>query len=88
MAELGSVFDHVEVLPVPIPHDCVDGFLGAYWRRLRSTSVQRFATESPVSPHVWTCLHSGVLKTTWTAVIGSGAMATFLGRMSSTLVTG
>lgn len=21
------------VVPVPIPHDCVDGFLGAYWRR-------------------------------------------------------
>ena len=26
---LGSV----EVHPLPIPHDCVDGFLGAYWRR-------------------------------------------------------
>ena len=24
---------HVEVRPFPIPHDCVDGFLGAYWRR-------------------------------------------------------
>ena len=23
----------VEVHPVPIPHDCSDGFLGAYWRR-------------------------------------------------------
>jgi hypothetical protein len=23
----------VEVEPLPIPHDCVDGFLGAYWRR-------------------------------------------------------
>ena len=22
-----------EPTPVPIPHDCVDGFLGAYWRR-------------------------------------------------------
>jgi SAM-dependent methyltransferase len=22
-----------EVLPVPVPHDCTDGFLGAYWRR-------------------------------------------------------
>ena len=19
--------------PLPVPHDCVDGFLGAYWRR-------------------------------------------------------
>jgi hypothetical protein len=24
---------HVEVHPFSIPHDCVDGFLGAYWRR-------------------------------------------------------
>jgi SAM-dependent methyltransferase len=23
----------IEVRPVPVPHDCVDGFLGAYWRR-------------------------------------------------------
>jgi SAM-dependent methyltransferase len=23
----------VETRPLPIPHDCVDGFLGAYWRR-------------------------------------------------------
>ncbi|MGB7374062.1 class I SAM-dependent methyltransferase [Pontixanthobacter sp.] len=23
----------VEIRPVPIPHDCADGFLGAYWRR-------------------------------------------------------
>src|SRR5947208_6206812 len=22
-----------EVTPVPVPHDCVDGFFGAYWRR-------------------------------------------------------
>jgi ubiquinone/menaquinone biosynthesis C-methylase UbiE len=23
----------VDIAPVPIPHDCTDGFLGAYWRR-------------------------------------------------------
>jgi SAM-dependent methyltransferase len=23
----------VRITPVPVPHDCVDGFLGAYWRR-------------------------------------------------------
>lgn len=23
----------VEIRPIPIPHDCTDGFLGAYWRR-------------------------------------------------------
>ncbi|MFI5506308.1 methyltransferase domain-containing protein [Mycobacterium sp. NPDC051804] len=25
--------DCVSVVPVPVPHDCVDGFGGAYWRR-------------------------------------------------------
>ncbi len=24
------------VLPLPVPHDCTDGFLGAYWRRPRA----------------------------------------------------
>ena len=23
----------LEVRPIPVPHDCTDGFLGAYWRR-------------------------------------------------------
>lgn len=23
----------VDIRPLPIPHDCIDGFLGAYWRR-------------------------------------------------------
>jgi SAM-dependent methyltransferase len=27
------VLGRVEVHPLPIPHDCLDGFLGAYWRR-------------------------------------------------------
>jgi SAM-dependent methyltransferase len=56
MAELRHVFDDVEVRPVPIPHDCVDGFLGAYWRRpaayLRSEirdGISSFATCSDLS---------------------------------------
>ena len=28
----------VEITPVPIPHDCSDGFLCAYWRRPRGVS--------------------------------------------------
>jgi len=31
--ELKQAFDHIEVQALPIPHDCTDGFLGAYWRR-------------------------------------------------------
>ena len=30
---IAARFSSAEVRPVLIPHDCVDGFLGAYWRR-------------------------------------------------------
>ncbi len=33
MAEFGRWLGPVSISPVPIPHDCVDGFLAAYWRR-------------------------------------------------------
>lgn len=33
IAEIESVLGPVRVTPVPVPHDCTDGFLGAYWRR-------------------------------------------------------
>jgi SAM-dependent methyltransferase len=28
-----AVFGAVEIVPVPVPHDCSDGFFCAYWRR-------------------------------------------------------
>ena len=31
--DLGDLLGPVEVRPIPVPADCVDGFLGAYWRR-------------------------------------------------------
>jgi SAM-dependent methyltransferase len=31
--ELRSTLGEVELIPVPVPHDCTDGFYGAYWRR-------------------------------------------------------
>jgi SAM-dependent methyltransferase len=31
--ELRDSLGDITVKPLPIPHDCVDGFLGAYWRR-------------------------------------------------------
>lgn len=31
--ELRDVFGPLEMVPVPVPHDCVDGFYGAFWRR-------------------------------------------------------
>jgi SAM-dependent methyltransferase len=33
MEDFRRVLGHVEVRTLPIPHDCFDGFLGAYWRR-------------------------------------------------------
>jgi SAM-dependent methyltransferase len=31
--EFAEILGPVEIIPVPIPHDCQDGFVGAYWRR-------------------------------------------------------
>jgi SAM-dependent methyltransferase len=31
--DLAQILGPVRVIPVPIPHDCTDGFLCAYWRR-------------------------------------------------------
>jgi hypothetical protein len=33
MEFLSDVFGPIDVQPMPIPGDCVDGFLGAYWQR-------------------------------------------------------
>ena len=33
MEDFRRVLGAVEILVLPIPHDCRDGFLGAYWRR-------------------------------------------------------
>ncbi len=33
MEEFRQAFGTIEVRPLPVPYDCTDGFLGAYWRR-------------------------------------------------------
>jgi hypothetical protein len=33
LTDLQAIFGEIEISPVPIPHDCTDGFMGAYWRR-------------------------------------------------------
>jgi hypothetical protein len=33
MSQLTEWLGEIEVRVVPIPHDCRDGFLGAFWRR-------------------------------------------------------
>lgn len=32
-SELREAFGDLTLIPVPIPHDCLDGFYGAFWRR-------------------------------------------------------
>jgi SAM-dependent methyltransferase len=36
IARFEDAFESVETIPVPIPADCCDGFLGAYWKRPRA----------------------------------------------------
>ena len=33
LEDLQTALGAIEVRPLPVPHDCTDGFLGAYWRR-------------------------------------------------------
>lgn len=33
MSDYAVMLGSVEITPIPIPHDCTDGFLCAYWRR-------------------------------------------------------
>jgi SAM-dependent methyltransferase len=33
LADVRRALGPIDARPLPIPHDCVDGFLGAYWRR-------------------------------------------------------
>jgi hypothetical protein len=35
LRELADELGACQVTPIPVPHDCTDGFLGAYWRRPR-----------------------------------------------------
>lgn len=33
LARLTDRLENAEIQPIPVPHDCLDGFGGAYWRR-------------------------------------------------------
>ncbi len=33
IADIVSALGESQIISVPIPHDCIDGFHGAYWRR-------------------------------------------------------
>ena len=48
MADYGQWLGPVEIAAVPIPHDCSDGFLAAYWRRPQAYLDPR--VRSAISP--------------------------------------
>ncbi len=57
MEELRLVLGDLDVFPLPIPHDCTDGFLGAYWRRPhayldpgRRSAISTFSKLSDIEP--------------------------------------
>ena len=58
MPEYGRILGDVKIENIPVPHDCTDGFLGAYWRRPHAyldpkvrASISTFAklTDTPSS---------------------------------------
>lgn len=56
VAQCRAVAADVRLLPVPIPHDCIDGFLAAYWARPEAyldaavrRSISRFAIIDPTA---------------------------------------
>src|SRR5687768_13100461 len=56
---LRSSLGEIDVHVIPVPHDCTDGFLGAYWRRPTAYldpnirfSISAFAHLSEVDPNI------------------------------------
>lgn len=59
LAAIRELLGNIEVRAVPIPHDCLDGFLGAYWRRPVAylddevrASISGFARLEEVAPRL------------------------------------
>jgi SAM-dependent methyltransferase len=61
----------VDIRPLPIPHDCTDGFLGAYWRRPSAyldPGVRRAISTFAKIPHIdagLTRLRADLADGTW-----------------------
>ena len=69
--ELRPALGNVESRPLRVPHDCIDGFLGAYWRRPHSyldpgvrVAMSTFAKIGDVEPGV-TRLRRDLEDGTW-----------------------
>ena len=71
MGELRQTLGNIEVRPLLIPYDCIDGFLGAYWRRPHAyldpgvrSAISTFAKISDVESGV-TRLRGDLADGTW-----------------------
>jgi len=67
-----KVLGDIEVRPMPVPHDCSDGFLGAYWRRPQAyldagvrSAISTFSKLSDVESGL-ARLHSDLANGAWT----------------------
>ena len=76
MEELRRVLGDLDVFPLPIPHDCTDGFLGAYWRRPhayldlgRRSAISTFSKLSDIEPGL-TRLRRDLEDGTWNHLYG------------------
>jgi SAM-dependent methyltransferase len=70
--ELRRALGPIDVRPLPIPHDCTDGFLGAYWRRPSAYldagvrgAISTFTKVADVEPGV-ARLRRDLVDGTWT----------------------
>jgi SAM-dependent methyltransferase len=68
-----AALGQIEVHPVPVPADCVDGFLGAYWRRPEAYlddgargAISAFPRLSDVDARL-ACLRADLADGTWHA---------------------
>jgi SAM-dependent methyltransferase len=71
LAELERLLGPIEIGPIPVPHDCTDGFLGAYWRRPEAYldpgvrgAISTFAKLGDVEPGL-TRLRDDLTDGTW-----------------------
>jgi hypothetical protein len=71
MEELRQTLGNIEVRPLPVPYDCTDGFLGAYWRRPHAyldpgvrSAISTFAKISDVESGL-TRLSADLVDGTW-----------------------
>jgi SAM-dependent methyltransferase len=63
LTRVGELLGRPVVLPVPVPHDCIDGFGGAYWRRPQAylePTVQAGMSMLALTPEA--LLHDGLSR--------------------------